>query len=77
MAFVSALPRWFAPSMSTMQAEGPSAELFDESLPRHPPKADLALEICRTPVILGATYLQNAVDVMLAAPDADGQGAAN
>ena len=38
MAFVSALPRWFAPSMSTMQAEGPSAECFDESLPRHPPK---------------------------------------
>jgi hypothetical protein len=43
MAFVSTLPRWFAPFMTTLQAEGLSAESFDESLPRHPPKADLAL----------------------------------
>src|SRR5215210_5434110 len=74
MAFVSALPRWFAPSMPTMQAKGLSAELFDKSLPRHPPKADLALMECPTPVILGAMYLQHEVDVMLAALDADGQG---
>lgn len=37
-------------------------------------KADLALMECRTPVILGALHLHNEVDLMLAAPDADGQG---
>src|SRR5215475_1666165 len=43
-AFVSASPRWFAPPITTVPAEGPSAEWFDRSLPRHPPEgADLAL----------------------------------
>jgi hypothetical protein len=37
MAFVSALPRWFAPSITTVPAGGPSAEWFDRSPPRHPP----------------------------------------
>src|SRR5437867_2615888 len=37
-AFVSALPHWFAPSITTVPAEGPSAEWFDRSLPRHPPR---------------------------------------
>src|SRR5438552_2245061 len=36
VAFVSALPRWFAPPITTVPAEGPSAESFDRSLPRHP-----------------------------------------
>src|SRR5262245_29274150 len=36
-AFVSASPRWFAPPITTVPAEGPSAEWFDRSLPRHPP----------------------------------------
>src|SRR5215813_4077584 len=37
-AFVSASPRWFAPPITTVLAEGPSAEWFDRSLPRHPPE---------------------------------------
>jgi len=36
VAFVSASPRWFAPPMTTVPAEGLSAEWFDQSLPRHP-----------------------------------------
>jgi len=36
-AFVSASPRWFAPPITTVLAEGPSAEWFDRSLPRRPP----------------------------------------
>src|SRR5438128_11566894 len=44
VVFVSALPRWFAPPITTVPAEGPSAESFDRSLPRHPlVGADLAL----------------------------------
>jgi hypothetical protein len=38
LAFVSASPRWFAPTLSTVRAEEPSAESFDEFLPRHPPR---------------------------------------
>src|SRR5882762_6571301 len=38
VAFVSASPRWFAPPITTVPAEGPSAECFDRSLPRHPPE---------------------------------------
>jgi len=37
VAFVGALPRRFAPPITTVPAEGPSAESFDRSLPRHPP----------------------------------------
>src|SRR5215813_9108982 len=44
VAFVGVLPRRFAPPITTVPAEGPSAEWFDRSLPRHPPcRADLAL----------------------------------
>src|SRR5262245_60740306 len=44
VAFVGVLPRRFAPPFTTVPAEGPSAEWFDRSLPRHPPcRADLAL----------------------------------
>src|SRR5262249_61504992 len=40
----TASPRWFAPPITPVPAEGPSAESFDRSLPRHPPaRADLAL----------------------------------
>jgi hypothetical protein len=35
-AFVSALRRCFAPTISTVRAEEPSAESFDGFLPRHP-----------------------------------------
>src|SRR5262249_48902021 len=35
-AFVSASPHWFAPTISTVPAEEPSAESFDKFLPRHP-----------------------------------------
>ena len=44
-AFVSALPHWFAPSITTVPAEGPSAEWFDRSLPHSywQRGADLAL----------------------------------
>src|SRR5207247_4014236 len=43
-AFVGTSPRRFAPPITTVPAEGPSAESFDRSLPRHPPcRADLAL----------------------------------
>src|SRR5712664_2260213 len=38
MAFVGASPRRFAPLITTVPAEGPSAEWFDRSLPRHPPE---------------------------------------
>src|SRR6267378_1885597 len=38
VAFVGALPRRFAPPITTVPAEGPSAEWFDRSLPRHPPE---------------------------------------
>src|SRR5689334_24121026 len=37
VVFVSASPRWFAPPITTVPAEGPSAECFDRPLPRHPP----------------------------------------
>src|SRR5206468_12949806 len=37
-AFVGTLPRRFAPPITTVPAEGPSAEWFDRSLPRHPPE---------------------------------------
>src|SRR5207244_7891433 len=37
VAFVGASPRRFAPPITTVPAEGPSAEWFDRSLPRHPP----------------------------------------
>src|SRR5882762_11544594 len=38
VAFVGASPRRFAPLITTVPAEGPSAEWFDRSLPRHPPE---------------------------------------
>src|SRR6266850_7274158 len=50
--FVSASPRCFAPPITTVPAEGPSAEWFDRSLPRHPPGADLALSCCDSPFLI-------------------------
>ncbi len=38
VSFVSASPRWFAPPITTVPAEGPSAECLDRPLPRHPPE---------------------------------------
>src|SRR5262249_27463431 len=49
-----ASPRRFAPLITTVPAEGPSAEWFDRSLPRHPPcRADLALIECDVPSCSG------------------------
>src|SRR5919204_6102330 len=47
VAFVGALPRWFAPPITTVPAEGPSAEWFDRSLPRHPPEGGPGAEATR------------------------------
>jgi len=40
LAFVSASQRWFAPTITAVLAEEPSAESFDEFLPRHPLPTD-------------------------------------
>jgi hypothetical protein len=42
-SFVRELPAWFAPSVTTVPAEGPPAEWFDQPPPRHPPRGPGAI----------------------------------